>query len=150
MSTLLRRTAAAVMMIGSGLLTGAGSPAAQEGFTGTWITWWDAGGVMSPCSRMDVVAENENTLDGMWAAPGFNGLLHGTVQQTRAGLRWEGEWRDTEGGSGSFRFVRGAPGMLGDHFEGVYTVADEDEEMMWNGVRLVEGDIPDAPCVFAG
>lgn len=151
MSALLRRTAAAVVMMGSGLLAGAASPrVTQEGFAGAWITWWDEGGEMSTCSRMDVVAEGEGTLDGMWAAPGFNGVMHGTVQQTRRGLRWEGEWRDAEGGSGRFRFVLGAPGEPADRFEGVYTTGDDGEEMAWNGVRLVEGDIPDAPCVFAG
>ena len=150
MSTLLRRTAA-VLTIGSGLLMGASSPgpaaARQDGFAGAWITWWEEGEGISACSRMDVVAEGEGRLDGMWAAPGPNGVLYGALLQTIDGVTWQGEWRDAEGGTGGFYFVL-SPGA--DRFEGTYTVGEGEEELAWNGVRLVEGDIPEAPCVFEG
>jgi hypothetical protein len=149
MNALLRKTVTVVMIGGAPLLVSRGSAdgAAQDGFAGSWITWWEQGGGFSPCSRMDVVAESEDRLDGMWAAPGPNGVLHGAVAQQRDGLVWQGEWRDAEGGTGGFRFVL-APD--GDRFEGTYTLEAGEDEHMWNGVRLVEGDIPEAPCVFGG
>jgi hypothetical protein len=150
MNALLRKTVAVVMIGGAPLLVSRGSAAdeaAQDGFAGSWITWWEQDGGFSPCSRMDVVAESEDLLDGMWAAPGLNGVLHGAVLEQSDGLEWQGEWRDAEGGTGGFDFVL-APD--GDRFEGTYTLEEGEDEHMWNGVRLVEGDIPEAPCVFEG
>ena len=151
------RSVCAVLIMGGALMAAAASPVPASGgaerveddFAGTWVTWWDENGEPSACARMFVVAESSGTLDGMWAAPGWNGLLHGTVDQTRRGLRWQGQWRD-QNGSGGFRFVLGAPGTPPDRFEGVYTSGGESEELMWNGARLVEGDIPEVPCAFLG
>lgn len=149
MNALLRRTAAVVVM-GGASLAAAASPgpvaARQEGFTGAWITWWEEGEGISACSRMDVVAESEDVLDGMWATPGPNGVLHGALLRTDAGDVWQGEWRDAEGGTGGFQFELVEP----DRFEGTYTVEEGETEAMWSGVRYVEGDIPEAPCVFQG
>lgn len=151
MNALLRRTVAVVMIGGAPLVASWSGPAAdgaaQEGFVGSWITWWEEGDGFSACSRMDVVAESERRLDGMWAAPGLNGVLHGAVWSRDEGLEWQGEWRDAEGGTGGFYFVL-PPGA--DRFEGTYTLEEGETEMTWNGVRLVEGDIPEAPCVFQG
>lgn len=150
------RTVFAVLMIGCALVAAAAAPGtasrppgAGTDFAGSWITWWDENGEISACSRLVVAPESETTLDGMWAAPGWNGLLHGTVQQTRRGVRWQGQWRD-ENGSGGFRFVLGVPGTPADRFEGVYTSPGSSEELMWNGAREVEGEIPDVPCTFEG
>ena len=150
MNALLRKTVAVVMIGGAPLLVSRGSAAdeaARDGFVGSWITWREQDGGFSPCSRMDVVAEREDLLDGMWTAPGLNGVLHGAVAQQSDGLEWQGEWRDAEGGTGGFRFVL-APD--GDRFEGTYTLEEGEDAHMWNGVRYVEGDIPEAPCVFEG
>jgi hypothetical protein len=150
MNALLRKTVAVAMIGSAPLLVPRGSAAdeaAQEGFAGSWITWWDQGGALSPCSRVDVVPESEELLDGMWAAPGLNGVLHGAVAQQSEGLKWQGEWRDAEGGTGGFRFILAPDGR---RFEGAYTLEEGDEERLWNGVRYVQGDIPEAPCVFAG
>lgn len=154
MRVLLQRIVA-VLVIGGAPLTAGSSGSAvemaeQEGFAGAWITWWEDDGGFSECSRMDVVAEGETLLDGMWAAPGLNGVMHGAVARTADGLEWRGEWRDARGTSGEFRFVLGAPGTPADRFEGTYTVEEGETELTWNGVRLVEGDIPEAPCTFVG
>lgn len=148
------RTVFAVLMIGAALVAAAAAPGTASGrpgstgdFAGTWVTWWDEDGEPSTCARMLVVTEGPSTLDGMWAAPGWNGLLHGTVEQTRRGLRWQGQWRD-ENGTGGFRFVLGVPGSPPDRFEGVYTSAGSSEELIWNGARMVEGEIPEVPCTF--
>lgn len=154
------RTVFAVLIMGGALMAAAAAPMPAAGgsaevatvaddFEGTWVTWWDENGEPSACARMFVVSEGPGTLDGMWAAPGWNGLLHGTVDQTRRGLRWQGQWRD-ENGSGGFRFLLGAPGTPADRFAGVYTTGGERDELMWNGARLVEDDIPDVPCTFTG
>jgi hypothetical protein len=148
------RTVLAVLMIGGALVTAAaapgrasGRPAAEADFVGTWITWWDEDGEPSTCARMVVIAEGPGALDGMWAAPGWNGLLYGRVEQTRRGLRWQGQWRD-ESSTGGFRFVLGVPGSPPDRFEGVYTSEGSREELTWNGARMVEGEIPEVPCTF--
>lgn len=150
------RTVFAVLMIGGALVAAAAAPGTAAGrpgsigdFVGTWITWWDEAGDVSPCSRVIVALESGSTLDGMWAAPGWNGLVHGTVQQTGGGLVWRGEWRDMNG-SGGFRFVLGAPGVPADRFRGTYTTGESGEEIALNGVREVEGEVPDVPCTFGG
>lgn len=143
-------------MIGAALIAAAAAPTKASGrpgssadFVGSWITWWEVNGQPSPCSRMLVSSENDTTLDGMWAAPGWDGLLRGTVQQTRNGLRWRGEWRNQHG-TGGFRFVLNAPGVPANRFQGTYTPAGSTAERAWNGVRLADGEIPDVPCTFEG
>lgn len=143
-------------MIGAALVAAAAAPTKASGrpgssgdFVGSWITWWDIDGEMSPCSRMVVAPESETTLDGMWAAPGWNGLLHGTVEQTRGGVRWRGEWRD-QNGAGGFRFVLGAPGAPANRFQGTYTTQGSSQELSWTGERVLDGEIPDVPCTFEG
>jgi hypothetical protein len=84
----------------------------------------------------------------MWAAPGWNGLLHGTVQQGRGGLVWQGQWRDANG-TGGFRFVLGAPGARVNEFQGTYTTRGSSEALEWNGVREVTGSTPRVPCEWA-
>lgn len=146
----------AVLMIGGALVAAAAAPSTAAGrpgsggdFAGTWITWWDEAEDVSACSRLIVAPESGATLDGMWTAPGWNGLVRGTVQQTSRGLVWQGEWRDGSG-SGGFRFVLGAPGVPPDQFRGTYTTAGSDRALAWNGVREVQGEVPDVPCTFQG
>jgi hypothetical protein len=148
------RTVIAILMIGGALVAAAAAPTKASGrpgsagdFVGTWITWWDVEEGDSPCSRLIVAPENGSTLDGMWTAPGWNGLVHGTVQQTRAGLIWQGEWRDATG-TGGFRFVLGAPGVPANHFQGTYTTAASDDALAWNGVRETAGQTPRVPCTW--
>jgi hypothetical protein len=148
------RTAFAVVMIGAALMAAAASPGSaaararsSDDFAGTWITWWDEAEGVSACSRMYVAPENDSTLDGMWAAPGWNGLLHGSVQQGRAGLVWQGQWRDANG-AGGFRFVLGAPGARVNEFQGTYTTRGSGGELAWNGVREVAGEARRVPCSF--
>ena len=68
-------------------------------------------------------------------------------QQTRAGLVWQGEWRDATG-TGGFRFVLGAPGVPANQFQGTYTTAGVDEPLAWNGVRETAGHTPQVPCTW--
>lgn len=146
------RTVFASLLMGGALVTAAAAPgpAAERplsagDFAGTWITWWDEGGATSACSRVYVAAEDEATLDGMWAAPGLNGVMNGGVTTAGEGLRWQGEWRDAEGGSGGFRFILAAPG----EFRGTYTVAGGADELVWNGARELPGEpLPEVPCSF--
>lgn len=146
------RTVLAVLMIGGALVaaaaaptTAAGRPGSTGDFVGTWVAWWNEAEGVSACSRLIVAPENGSTLDGMWTAPGWNGLVHGTVQQTRGGLVWQGQWRDGNG-SGGFRFVLGAPGTPANQFQGTWTTAGSDETVARNGVREVEGQTPRVPC----
>ncbi|HEX6368181.1 MAG TPA: hypothetical protein VF006_04575 [Longimicrobium sp.] len=148
------RTVIAVLMIGGALVaaaaaptTAAGRPGSPGDFVGTWITWWDVEGTASPCSRLIVAPENGATLDGMWTAQGWNGLVRGTVQQTRGGLVWQGEWRDANG-TGGFRFTLGAPGVPSDRFQGTYTTRGTNETLAWSGVRETPGQTPRVPCAW--
>lgn len=149
------RTVLGILMIGGALVaaaaaptTAAGRPGSPGDFVGTWVTWWDVEGEDSPCSRLIVAPENGSTLDGMWTAPGWNGLVHGTVQQTRGGLVWRGEWRDANG-SGGFRFTLGAPGAPANQFQGTFTNEGSEEALAWNGVRESPGQAPRVPCTWA-
>lgn len=150
------RTAAAVLMIGGALVAAAASPGSAAGrpgaptdFAGTWITWWDLEGARSACSRLFVAPENGSTLDGMWSAPGWNGLVHGAVRRTGDGLVWQGEWRGATG-SGLFRLVLGAPGTSVDQFQGTYTAGAAGGALAWNGVREEPGETPRVPCRWNG
>jgi hypothetical protein len=144
------RTAIAVLMIGGALVAAAAAPGSASGgaganteYTGTWITWYQtAQGAMSPCARLYVVAESEGTLDGMWSAPGWNGLVRGSVQQGRTGLVWQGDWRASDD-AGQFQFVLDAPAS---QFKGTYTTAGVTR--YWNGAREVEGQNAQVPCTW--
>jgi hypothetical protein len=151
------RTVFAILMIGGALVAAAAAPGSASGgaganteYVGTWITWYEtAQGTMSPCARMYVAAESETTLDGMWAAPGWNGLVRGTVQQGRAGLVWQGDWRSHET-SGGFQFTLGGPDVPAGQFRGTYTAAGVSQARYWNGVREVDGHLTPVPCTWAG
>jgi hypothetical protein len=148
------RTVIAVLMIGGALVAAAAAPGSASGgagantaYVGTWITWYETvQGPMSPCTRLYVVAESENTLDGMWTAPGWNGLVRGSVQQGRAGLVWQGDWRGPENG-GQFQFTLGGPDAPAGQFKGTYTTAGV--ARYWNGAREVEGQNTQVPCTWA-
>lgn len=148
------RTAIAVLMIGGALVAAAAAPTSASGgasasteYVGTWITWHETvQGAMSPCTRLVVVAESDSTLDGMWTAPGWNGLVRGTVQHGRGGLVWQGEWRSPET-SGQFQFTLGGPDVPAGQFKGTYTAAGVSR--YWNGAREVEGQSPQVPCTWA-
>lgn len=150
------RTAFAVLMIGGALVAAAAAPTSASGgagatrdYVGTWITWFEAGrGPTSPCTRLYVAAESESTLDGMWTAPGWNGLLRGTVRQARAGLVWQGEWRSGET-VGGFQLILGGPDAPAGRFKGTYTAAGAGDVRAWNGVREVEGQDTRVPCTWA-
>lgn len=148
------RTIFAVLMIGGALVAAAASPGAASGgdaanadYVGTWITWWDVEGEPSPCRRLIVAPEDGSTLDGMWTAPGWNGLVHGTVRQTGDGAIWEGEWRDA-GGNGGFRFVLGAPGAPANQLRGTSAGGESGRALAWNGVREIPGVTPRVPCTW--
>jgi hypothetical protein len=148
------RTAIAVLMIGGALVAAAAAPTSASGgaganteYVGTWITWYEtAQGAMSPCARLYVVAEGESALEGMWTAPGWNGLVRGTVRQGRAGLVWQGDWRALEN-AGQFHFSLGGPDAPAGQFKGTYTTAGVSRS--WNGAREVEGQSTQVPCTWA-
>jgi hypothetical protein len=149
------RTVFAVLMIGGALVAAAAAPTSASGgagpadYVGTWITWFEAGqGPTSPCTRLYVAEESESTLEGMWAAPGWNGLVRGTVRQARAGLVWQGAWRNGET-TGGFQLILGGPDAPAGQFKGTYTAADPGEVRAWNGVREVEGQPAQVPCKWA-
>ncbi|MBW3570761.1 MAG: hypothetical protein KY467_06625 [Gemmatimonadetes bacterium] len=147
------RTVFAVLMIGGALFAAAASPGSAAGrpgspgdFVGTWITWWEVEGENSACRRLLVAPENGSRLDGMWSAPGWNGLVHGTVGQTGEGLVWHGEWRGASS-AGRFRLVLGGAGSASDRFQGTYTTTGGSARALaWNGVREVPGRTPRVPC----
>lgn len=148
------RTAIAVLMIGGALVAAAAAPTSASGgarasteYVGTWITWYETvQGAMSPCTRLYVVAESERTLDGMWTAPGWNGLVRGAVQQERAGLVWQGEWRSAQT-AGQFQFTLGRSDVPDGQFKGTYTAGGV--ARYWNGARDVEGQPAQVPCAWA-
>jgi hypothetical protein len=144
------RTVFAVLMIGGALVAAAAAPTSASGgvagnaeYVGTWITWYETPQGLSPCTRLYVAAENESTLEGMWAAPGWNRLVRGTVQDGRAGVVWRGEWRDLQS-SGRFQFTLGAPDVPAEQFEGTYTA--DGVARAWHGAREVEGQAAEVPC----
>lgn len=148
------RTAVAVLMIGGALVAAAAAPTSASGgdrasteYVGTWITWFQTPqGAVSPCTRLYVAAESESTLDGMWTAPGWNGLVRGTVQQGGAGLVWQGEWRDAKA-AGHFWLALGGPDVPPGQLRGTYAANGAVRD--WNGVREVEGQTPRVPCSWS-
>lgn len=149
------RTAFAVLMIGGALVAAAAAPTSASAgasettdYVGTWVTWYEtAQGAMSPCARLYVVSESENSLDGMWSVPGWNGLVRGTVRPQGAGLVWQGDWRGADA-AGAFQFTMEGPDIPQDQFKGTYVAAGSPQVRYWNGAREVDGHTPQVPCAW--
>jgi hypothetical protein len=150
MSTRLR-SAFAVMIIGLALAAAAVAPAhsrpgAATDFVGTWITWQKApDGRPGECRRLYVTAEDATFRDGTWDAPGWNGLVSGTVTEQRGRHVWTGEWRDGRL-AGRFAFTL----VDGDALQGTFAGPGMPDARAWAGARVSDAGAPDVPCRAAG
>jgi hypothetical protein len=143
------RSAFAVLLIGMALAAAAVAPAhstddGDHDFMGTWITWAGGeGGGQPVCRRLYVTADGPATRDGAWDAPGWNGLVNGTLDTVEAGRpQWRGEWRDGQI-AGTFALTLRAD----DAFEGTFAGAGLPTER-WRGRRDTGAEAPDVPCRF--
>jgi hypothetical protein len=105
---------------------------------GEWETQWanasgeapDGGGPMRISAD-----SNEESLDGVTPAPGFDGVLNGEITQQDGALVWTGRWASVwpEGTTlGTFRMVFSDA----DHFTGTWSTDDGVVAgAAWNGWR---------------
>jgi hypothetical protein len=141
------RSVFAVLLIVVALAAAAVAPAHSTGdgghdFVGTWITWPVAvSGETPQCRRLYVTADGPEARDGVWDAPGWNGLVNGAVRQAASDRPvWRGEWRDGQI-SGSFALTL----REDDRVEGTFAGAGTAAAQRWQG-RRDTGDPARLPC----
>lgn len=144
------RSVFAFLLIGVALAAAAMAPAhgtgaGQHDFVGTWITWdgaWE--GETPVCRRLLVTAAGTADRDGAWDAPGWTGVVNGTVRTADDGRPlWRGEWRDGQI-AGTFALTL----REDDVFEGTFAGAGLPAPRPWRGRRHAGDAPPDVPCRF--
>lgn len=140
-------SAVAMLVICMALGAAAVAPAhstrgAAEDFVGSWITWQTApDGGAGECRRLAVSAAGADARDGTWDAPGWSGMVNGTVREQQGRAVWAGEWRDGQL-AGKFSFAL----VAGDRFQGTFAGPGTHQAVPWAGVRVTAAGTPDVPC----
>ena len=141
----------AVVLIGTALVAAAITPAhsARGGsadFMGSWVTWTvSADGSTPVCRRLYVTGSDGTARSGGWDAPGWNGLVSGSVAQgTGGGTVLNGEWRDGRI-AGAFALTLHGRNAL----DGTFSAPGGDAPQRWEGRRDTGNPDQGVPCRFA-
>lgn len=137
----------AVVVMGAVLLAAAIKPAHStdartDDFMGRWITWSDGGnGARAVCRHLSVSSGEGETRQGRWNAPGWDGLVAGTVAPGNGGRAvWRGEWRDGRIAGAFTLAMRGR-----DAFSGTFAPPGGAPQP-WHGRRDTGAGLAGLPC----
>lgn len=120
------------------LLSGQAYAIEPGDLVGAWTTEW-SNGPAEPISGGDTLTisrdSSEGSLDGVTAAPGFDGVMNGEVSEENGALIWSGRWASIwpEGATlGTFRLVF----TDANAFTGTWSTNDKQvRDAAWNGHR---------------
>lgn len=144
------RSTFAVVLIGTALVAAAITPAHSAGggsadFMGSWITWTPSeDGGIPICRRLYVTDADGTARSGGWDAPGWNGLVSGSVAPGASGrTELHGEWRDGRI-AGAFALTLHGENAL----HGTFSAPGGDAPQRWEGRRDTGRPEQGVPCRF--